>query len=42
MRIERRMGVRASLAGIGLVVLATGLVTAVALVLATVVSLLAR
>jgi hypothetical protein len=42
MRIDRRVGVRASLGGIGLVVLAAGTLTVVALVLAGLSSLLAR
>jgi hypothetical protein len=40
MRIERRVAGRASLGGIGLVILATGVVTAVALLLATVISMI--
>jgi hypothetical protein len=42
MRSERRVGVRRSFGGIGLVIVATGMVTAVALGLAVVISLLAR
>jgi hypothetical protein len=42
MRMERRAGVRGGFAAIGLVILATGVMTTVALVLAGVVSLLAR
>jgi hypothetical protein len=42
MRMERRVGVRRSFGGVGLVILATGVVTAVALGLAVAISLLAR
>jgi ABC-type lipoprotein release transport system permease subunit len=42
MRSERRVGVRRSFAGIGLVIGATGVVTAVALGLAVAISLLVR
>jgi hypothetical protein len=42
MRIERRVAGRASLGGIGVVMLATGVVCTVALVLAALVALLVR
>jgi hypothetical protein len=42
MRMERRVGLRSGFGAIGLVILATGVVTAVALGLAVAISLLAR